>query len=541
MSLSPAPAERLRVVSADHTVLLQTRGLDKQFAVPVLRGVDFSLHRGEIHALMGSNGAGKSTLCNIIAGIHQPSAGSLLLEGNHYSPASIRDAEAAGVRMVMQELNLFPNLSIAENLCFNQLGNRLGIINRSTLKTSALAALARLKLDDLDPDLPVAALGVGKQQLVEIARVLTQPVRLLILDEPTAALTDPQIDQLFLQLDALRQSGVGIVYISHRMSEIQRVADRVSVLRDGVLVATESAHDMDDERLVHLMAGPAMVQIPAHGAAPEPAAQRPREPAGAVALRAEGFGRQGAFRDISLEVHRGEVLGIGGLIGAGRTELLRALFGADLADRGWLRLAADGFTGKHRFKSPREAIAAGIGLVVEDRKEQGLLLDKSIAMNISLGSLPHLHNRLGLVDDAAIARHSELLCDKLDVKRDSIAQSVGQLSGGNQQKVLIARWLLQDLDVVLFDEPGRGVDARSKLRIQQLIRELAARGKAIVVVSSETEELLALADRVLVLSNGRLAGEFDAATVTEETLLAASFRHYAQPGQSPGPSPETHR
>ncbi|MDO8860585.1 sugar ABC transporter ATP-binding protein [Haliea sp. E1-2-M8] len=526
-------------MSADTSPLLQTRGLDKQFAAPVLRGVDFSLHRGEIHALMGSNGAGKSTLCNIIAGIHQPSSGSLLLEGSPYRPASIRDAEAAGVRMVMQELNLFPNLSIAENLCFNQLGNRFGCISRRTLKTNARTALARLKLDDLDPDLPVSALGVGKQQLVEIARVLAQPVKLLILDEPTAALTDPQIDQLFLQLDALRHSGVGIVYISHRMSEIQRVADRVSVLRDGVLVATETASNMHVDRLVHLMAGPAMMQIPASGAAPAPANQRAPEPAGEVALRVEGFGRERAFSDISLEVHRGEVLGIGGLIGAGRTELLRALFGADVADCGWLHLAADGFSRRHRFKTPAEAIAAGIGLVVEDRKAQGLLLDKSIAMNISLGRLPQLHNRLGVVDDEAITRHSELLCDQLEVKRDSIAQAVRQLSGGNQQKVLIARWLLQDLDVVLFDEPGRGVDARSKLRIQQLIRELAARGKAIVVVSSETEELLALSDRVLVLSNGRLAGEFDARTVTEETLLAASFRHYAQPGQNPAPGTET--
>lgn len=488
---------------------------------------------------MGSNGAGKSTLCNLIAGVLSADSGRMLLQGAPYCPGSIRAAEAHGVRMVMQELNLFPNLSIAENLCFNRLGNRLGIINRRALRAAARAALARLKLDDLDPDLPVAALGVGKQQLIEIARVLARPVKLLILDEPTAALTDPQIDQLFLQLDALRQSGVGIVYISHRMSEIQRVADRVSVLRDGVLVATETARDMDMDRLVHLMAGPAMVHIPASGAGTRPAAAAPRKPAAEVALRLESFGRQGAFSGISLQVHKGEVLGIGGLIGAGRTELLRALFGADVADSGCLRLAADGFSRQHRFRNPGEAIAAGIGLVVEDRKGQGLLLDKSIAMNISLGQLPRLHNRLGIVDDAAIARHSEALCDSLEVKRDSVMQTVQQLSGGNQQKVLIARWLLQDLDVVLFDEPGRGVDARAKLRIQQLIRELAARGKAVVVVSSETEELLALSDRVLVLSNGRLAGEFDAATVTEEELLAASFRYYARPGQDPAPGPET--
>ncbi len=536
MSWSAVPA-RDNTVRATPSALLQTRGLDKQFAAPVLRGVDFTLNPGEIHALMGSNGAGKSTLCNIIAGIHRPSGGSLLLQGAPYRPASIRDAEAAGVRMVMQELNLFPNLSIAENLCFNHLGNRLGVINRRMLSARAREALARLKLDDLDPHQPVSTLGVGQQQLVEIARVLAQPVKLLILDEPTAALTDPQIDQLFLQLDALRQAGVGIIYISHRMSEIQRVADRVSVLRDGVMVATETARDLDIDRLLHLMAGPAMVHMPAAGGSRGPASSEPRPPPGEVALRVESFGRRGAFSDISLELHRGEVLGVGGLIGAGRTELLRALFGADLADSGCLRLPADGFTREHRFHNPREAIAAGIGLVVEDRKGQGLLLDRSISMNISLGKLPQLHNRLGVVDDAGIARQCERLCDSLEIKRDSLTQAVNQLSGGNQQKVLIARWLLQDLDIVLFDEPGRGVDARAKLRIQQLIRELAARGKAVVVVSSETEELLALSDRVIVLSNGRLAGEFDAHTVTEEELLAASFHHYV--GKERGRAPVT--
>ncbi|PLW81174.1 sugar ABC transporter ATP-binding protein [Kineobactrum sediminis] len=525
-------------MTAGEPPLLAIDALHKQFAVPVLRGIDFTLRAGEIHALMGSNGAGKSTLCNLIAGIHRPDSGNMRLSGQPYQPASLHSAEASGVRMVMQELNLFPTLSIAENLCFNRLGNRAGVINHQALRDSARAALARLNLDELDPDTPVSALGVGKQQLVEIARVLAQPVRLLILDEPTAALTDPQIDQLFGQLDILRSAGIGIIYISHRMSEIQRVADRVSILRDGALIATENADEMDVERMVHLMAGPAMARIPpktpttiAATAASNGSATKP----GHVVLKIEQLGRQGAFTDINLELRAGEVLGIGGLIGSGRTELLRTLFGADTADTGGIRLAADDFSRLQQLRNPAEAIAAGIGLVVEDRKGQGLLLDKSIALNIGLGQLGTLHNRLGIVNDKAIADNSAEICRQLDIKHDDLQQPVAQLSGGNQQKVLIGRWLLRDLQILLFDEPGRGVDARSKLLIQELIRDLAAQGKAVIVVSSETEELLALADRVVVLSNGRLAGEFTADTVSEQALLEASFRFYTTAGQKVAP------
>jgi ribose transport system ATP-binding protein len=377
-------------------------------------------------------------------------------------------------------------------------------------------ALARVGLEALDPWCPVARLGVGQRQLLEIARALAEAPRLLILDEPTASLTDPQIRRLFAELDGLRAAGAGIIYISHRMDEICRIADRVSVLRDGKLVATEPAASLDSERIVALMAG---------GAPPSPV------PAGATArgeplLRVEGLGRQGAFRDMSFTAHAGEVLGIAGLIGAGRTELLRAIFGADVADSGAVRVASDGFGTAHRFRRPADAIAAGIGLVVEDRRDQGLLLPAGIDHNISLATLPGLHDALGRLDSGRERRLAEMQCAALDVRSRGVTQPVRELSGGNQQKVLIARWLSRELPVLLFDEPGRGVDAAAKARIHRLLRELAAAGRAVIVVSSENEELFAVSDRILVLSRGRLAGEFTRDAVDEEALLAACFRFH---------------
>lgn len=498
--------------------LLSIRGLHKAFAAPVLRGVDFSVAGGEIHALMGSNGAGKSTLCNVVAGLLAPDAGTVLLRGRPHRPASLRAAEAAGVRMVMQELNLFPTLSVAENVCFQRLGNGAGIVAPGRLAERARAALARVGLADVDPRTPVSRLGVGQRQLIEIARALSEEPALLILDEPTASLTDPEIHQLFAELGRLRAGGAGVIYISHRMDEICRIADRVSVLRDGELVATETAASLDRDRIVTLMAGAAA----AHRAPQARAAAR-----GDALLIVDGLGRAGAFADVGFTLHAGEVLGIAGLIGAGRTELLRGIFGADPADRGCLRLAADDFREAHRFLRPAQAIAAGIGLVVEDRREQGLLLPAGIDRNISLACLGGLHDRLGRIDGAAEARLAERQCDALAVQCLSLAQPVAQLSGGNQQKVLIGRWLARDLPILLFDEPGRGVDASAKARIHGLIRAAAAAGRGVVVVSSETEELFAVSDRILALSRGRVAGEFDAATVSEETLLAACFRYHS--------------
>ena len=522
-------SDREPTAAAHHTEnrsLLSTRALSKTFAVPVLKSIDFSLQEGEVHALMGSNGAGKSTLCNIVAGVLPASGGELHLRGARLRPAGIRDAEAHGIRMVMQELNLFPTLSVAENLAFGDFRGRAGIIRQRPLRERALAALATVGLEDLDPDMPVARLGVGQQQLIEIGRVISRPLSLLILDEPTAALTDPQIERLFDSLRQLQSRGVGIIYISHRMDEIRHIADRVSVLRDGHLVATERADALDSDQIVALMAGEKVVD-----GLTTTQRHAPDAHIGTPLLTVEKLSRHGAFRDIGFRVHAGEVLGIGGLIGSGRSELLRAIFGADRADAGGVRLAADNFHRQRRMRSPHEAVSAGIGLVVEDRKSQGLLLTAGIARNLSLARLPELHDSLGLMDDAREAQMASSLCRSLDIDHQSLAQPVAELSGGNQQKVLIGRWLLKSQPVLLFDEPGRGVDARAKARIHLLIRELAAAGKAVVVVSSETEELKGLSDRMLVLSNGRLAGEFTADSFNETAFLNACFRFYSSGAQ----------
>lgn len=522
----------------DNKVLLDVSGLSKSFAVPVLKDLNITVRRGEVHALMGSNGAGKSTLSNIICGVHQPSAGVLRFDGNSYQPDSIKTAESLGIRMVMQELNLFPTLSIAENLSFKRLNYSLGWISHRQLREHARAALKTVGMADLDPDTPVGRLGVGQQQLLEIARILAEPLKLLILDEPTAALTDPQIQLLFGQLNRLRDAGVGIIYISHRMDEISRIADRVSILRDGELVATRDASDIDQQTIVHLMAGQqhdkAKLEDDAnsaditHGeeasASQSPASRRQR---GAVAVKVEGLGRAGSFHDIHLDIHYGEVLGVSGLIGSGRTELLRAMVGADLADSGCLRFHTDDFYKRHRLTSPQQAIAKGMGMVVEDRKSLGLMLARSITDNLSISTLATLANRLGFVDRQQELINSDDIAQRLAIKFDDLNQPVAQLSGGNQQKVLIARWLLKDLPILLFDEPTRGVDARAKAMIHGLIREQAAQGKAVVVVSSETRELFSLSDRLIAISNGRLAGEFNPEQVTEEQLLAANFSFYS--------------
>lgn len=514
------------------SVLLETKDLYKSFATPVLQRLNFQLHSGEVHALMGSNGAGKSTLCNIIAGVHLASAGNMIFDNAPYTPLSLRHAEELGIKMIMQELNLFPTMSIAENICFKSLGNKLGFIDRKQLRNRSEQALSRVGLESLDPDTLVRTLGVGQQQLVEIASVLASPIKLLILDEPTAALTDPQIEKLFTQLRELKKEGIGLIYISHRMGEIKKIADRVSFLRDGELVATKRSHDIDIDMMVELMAGVKAPEISrnknvANIECDMPNAEKPNSDLMTV-MKVEGLSRKGAFKNINLHIRAGEVLGISGLVGAGRTELLRTLFGADKADCGCVRFSSDNFSKSHVIQSPSDAIHHGIGMVVEDRKSDGLLLSKSLADNISIGQFSQLSNTLGFVNAQAEAQLVVDATQSLDIKYDSADQPISTLSGGNQQKALIARWLIKDLPVLLFDEPSRGVDASAKQRIQELIKALASRGKAVVVVSSETQELMAVSDRIVVMSNGHLAGEFNPQSVTEEQLLEASFKYHVQ-------------
>jgi ribose transport system ATP-binding protein len=487
----------------------------------VLVDVDFELQAGEVHALVGANGAGKSTLARILSGLVRADAGSVTIDGRPHAPATRRAAEAAGVVIVLQELNILPTLSVAENLLLDRLPHRAGWLDTRAMHTRAATALARVGLGALDPTTPAGSLGVGEQQLIEIAAALDRRCRVLILDEPTAALTAPEIDRLFAHLRTLQQGGVGIIYISHRMDEIRRLGGRVSVLRDGRRVATRPSAQTEPAQLLRDMSGLEADRTPVRrSAAPGP-----------VALRVVDLHAGTRVRGVSLEVRRGEVLGIAGLVGSGRTELLRAIYGADPVDTGEVYLG--GSTEHAAIRGPHDAVALGLGLIPEDRKTDGLLLPLGIADNAGLATLAQ-DTRGGLwLAPASTAQRVAPACDRLGVVRASLEQPAGELSGGNQQKVVLARWLLRECAVLLVDEPTRGIDVPAKLRVHALLRELAARGAAVLVVSSETTELFDLCDRLLVMSAGRIAAELDPADWTEAAVLRAAFSGHLADVSSP--------
>jgi ribose transport system ATP-binding protein len=509
--MSPAPTS---AGAASPTVLLQGRGIGKTYATPVLAGVDFELHAGEVLALTGENGAGKSTLSKIVAGLVQPTEGSLTLASVPYAPASRKEAEKLGVRMVMQELSLVPTLSVAENLLLGRLPHRFGFIRNEALNEAAARQMALIGLQDIDPRLPVSALGVGYQQMVEIARSLVGECRLLILDEPTATLTSREIAHLFRQIELLKARGVAIVYISHRLDELQQVADRVMVLRDGRHIDTRPMRELTQAAIVHSMVGRDVHE----------GLDREVRPRGKRALAARGLSRGSVVREVSFDLHAGEVLGLAGLVGSGRTELLRLIDGADRRDGGDVLLGESATPAK--IASPVRAVRAGIGFVTEDRKSQGLLLPQSIRVNATLANLGAV-SRAGWLQRAEEQAEVERLRDLLHVRCDSIEQPVDQLSGGNQQKVVFARWLHRDCDVLLLDEPTRGVDIGARADIYAQMDKLAAAGKALLMVSSDLRELMSVCDRIGVMSAGRLVRIFERGEWTEQLLLEAAFSAYA--------------
>ncbi|MBG5129325.1 sugar ABC transporter ATP-binding protein [Pseudomonas aeruginosa] len=500
-------------MSSDALPLLSIRGVGKTYAQPVLAEIDLQLFGGEVLALTGENGAGKSTLSKIVGGLERPGAGSLELLGRPYAPGSRREAEALGVRMVMQELNLLPTLSVAENLFLHDLPRRAGWIDRRRLRAAAREAMAQVGLEAIDPDTLVGDLGIGHQQMVEIARNLIGDCRLLILDEPTAMLTAREVDMLFEQVERLRERGVAIVYISHRLEELARISQRIAVLRDGRLVCVEPIERYDADQLVALMVGRELGERFDLG---------PRQ-TGAPLLRVERLSRRGKVHEVSFEVRAGEIFGISGLIGSGRTELLRLIYGADRADGGQVLLGDP--PQRLSLRSPADSVRQGVALITEDRKGEGLLLDQSISANLALGNLP-ARARPGVLDrrrGAALARRQG---GALRVRCADTAQAVGELSGGNQQKVVIGRWLERDCQVLLFDEPTRGIDVGAKFDIYALLAELTRRGKALVVVSSDLRELMLICDRIGVLSAGRMVDTFERDAWTQDALLAAAFAGY---------------
>ncbi|WP_422844144.1 sugar ABC transporter ATP-binding protein [Acidovorax sp. M2(2025)] len=521
------------------TPLLCIDAVGKDYsATTVLDGVTLALNAGEVLALTGENGAGKSTLSKIVCGLTPATRGGMRLAGQTFAPASRREAEQHGVRMVMQELGLVPTLTVAENLLLGRLPNRAGWLQRDVLHAAARTQLAKIGLESIDPATPVSQLGIGQQQMVEIARNLQDDTRILVLDEPTAMLTPRETTYLFDQIARLTARGVAIVYVSHRLEELRRIADRVAVLRDGRLVDVLPMAGLSEDDLVRRMVGRSVNDLE----------HRPRRPAGPVVMDVHGIGRGTAVQDVNLSLRAGEVFGVAGLVGSGRTELVRLLFGADRADRGSITLHAPEFESNQPpaldgqaqaaiqtiaktkiprgFASPLAAIRAGIGLVTEDRKSQGLLLAQPIRVNATLSDLSAV-SRGGWLQRALEHRLVQGFVRTLSIRCKSGEQPVGQLSGGNQQKVVFARWLHRPVRVLLLDEPTRGVDVGARAEIYAELDRMAGEGRALLMVSSDLRELMAMADRIGVMSAGRLVAVFERGQWSEQSLLAAAFSDMA--------------
>ncbi len=487
--------------------LIEVRNLSKSFGgVQALRGVQLTVYGGEVHALLGENGAGKSTLIKIITGLHQPDAGEILLDGRPVRFASTRDALDQGVAAIYQEPSLFPDLDIAENIFVGRQPLSGGRVDWRRMYEEASALLGRLGVR-LDPRTKARALSVAQMQMVEIARAISLDARVLIMDEPTSSLTEREVEDLFVIVRQLRAHGSAVVFISHRLEELFALADRVTVLRDGAYVGTQPMADVSTDALIRMMVGRSVAELfPKQAVEP-----------GEVLLEVRGLGLPGRFADISFQLRRGEIVGMAGLVGAGRTELAEALFGVAPAATGAILL--DGRPAA--IRSPEQAMALGIGYVPEDRKLHGLVLQMSIAQNISLPTLKRFA-RLGWLDRRGERQRAQEDAARLEVKLADVDQPAGQLSGGNQQKVVLAKWLGTSPRVLILDEPTRGIDVGTKAAVHRLMSQLAAEGMAILMISSELPEVLGMSDRVLVMREGRLTGEFDRAEATQERIMAAA-------------------
>ena len=496
------------------THLVEMTGIEKHFpGVHALRAAQFDLAPGEVHALMGENGAGKSTLMKVLSGIYQPDGGAVHVMGQPVTIHGPRAAQALGIGIIHQELALMNDLTVAQNIFIGREPRRsFGRLDEARLNADAEAIFRQMNVG-MDVRAEVRSLSVARQQMVEIAKALSFRSRILIMDEPTAALNDAETNELFAIIRRLRSEGVGVVYISHKMDEIRRISDRVTVMRDGAYVGTVHAADTPIETIIGMMVGRDLetvhVDIPDLGAAP-------------VALEVRGLCRGRAIRDVSFSVKQGEILGFAGLMGAGRTEVARAIFGADPREGGEIRVHGKPVA----IRSPRDAVAAGIGYLSEDRKHFGLALGLDVRANIGMTSLERFRSVLGVLDEPALERTAKNYIGTLAIRTPSDRQEVRLLSGGNQQKIVIAKWLLRDCDILIFDEPTRGIDVGAKAEIYRLMQSLAAEGKAIIVISSELPEVLRLSHRIAVMCEGRLTGILPggAATRQEDIMHLATLR-----------------
>ena len=491
---------------AGQRVLLEVHGLSKAFpGVQALGGVDFSVRSGEVHALVGENGAGKSTLIKILSGAYLPDSGQIVVDGQTYAHLTPRLAQGLGIRTIYQETNLVPWLSVAENILLGRLPGRRGLVDWKMMRHDAAAVLDSLGME-LDLDAEVASLSVAKQQSVEIAKALYRQAKVVIMDEPTSAFGHREVEHLFQTIRALRQKGLGIIYISHHLEEVFAIADRITVVRDGCVVGERSIAGASPSQLMNMMVGREISGV----------SVKVDVPKGDVVLRMRGVGRGDAVQAVSFELRRGEILGIAGMVGSGRTELLRMIFGVDRPDEGEIEFLGSA----QRLRDPEEAIRRGIALVPEDRKTQGLVLCLDLQDNIMLASRLQRGQILPLAKEQdAVKRQMQAM----DIRGSRAGMDVQYLSGGNQQKVVLGKWLEAGAELFLFDEPTRGVDVGAKLEIHRLIVELARQGKAIIMVSSDMPEVLALSDRILVMRRGKVAGEFTATEATEHGIIACAL------------------
>ena len=497
--------------------LLAIRGLSKSFfGIEVLHDVSFELGRGRVLGLVGENGSGKSTTMNIIGGIHQPDRGEMVLDGQPYRPKRPRDAEAAGIAFIHQELNLFKNLSIEENLFiggFPKLVTGLPFIDRRKVRTRAKELLASIDLD-LDPTRPVARLSQGERQLVEIAKALGADARIVIFDEPTTSLTARETERLFGQIQRLKHQGIAVVYISHILSDVMRQTDDIVVLRDGNLVARSPTRQMSIDKLITAMVGRTIDQIyPRRETKPQP---------GTPALQIDKLTQPGIVRDITFKVQPGEVVGISGLMGSGRSEMARILFGLDPYASGTITVAGQPL----EKPTPESAMARGIAFLTEDRRAEGLMMEGAIADNIALPSLPNYARGFGrLIERTRLGKSVDTTGRDVQVNaKDFVETLVKNLSGGNQQKVVIGKWLLRQPTLFILDEPTRGIDVGAKYEVYKLINRLATTGTGLLVISSEIEELIGMCDRILVMSHGEIRATYERSKFDREKIMRSAMR-----------------